>query len=337
MKKSILAICDVEKLYAYNFMEYINQKRSMPFEIQAFTNVDSLLEFGVREKIDILLISDKAMCERVKELSVAENIVILSEGVHDPHLDQYPSVYKYQSSERVIQEVMECYGADVLEAGGHADSGRQIEFVGVYSPLGRVLKTSFALTLCQILARDQAVLYINMEVFAGFEALFHRRFEHTLSNLLYYIRQENRHAVYQLSSMVETVNNLDFLAPVATPLDIWETAFEDWDQLFQELAGHTVYDVIILDMGQEVDEWYRLLERCIKVYMPVLDDVISQGKIEQFERLLSMWKQQELLDKIQKVRPPFHSSYGDGTDYVEQLVWSQLGDYVRSVIRGEQG
>ena len=86
-----------------------------------------------------------------------------------------------------------------------------------------------------------------------------------------------------------------------------------------------------------MDEWYRLLERCIKVYMPVLDDVISQGKIEQFERLLSMWKQQELLDKIQKVRPPFHSSYGDGTDYVEQLVWSQLGDYVRSVIRGEQG
>ena len=50
MKKSILAICDVEKLYAYNFMEYINQKRSMPFEIQAFTNVDSLLELGVRER-----------------------------------------------------------------------------------------------------------------------------------------------------------------------------------------------------------------------------------------------------------------------------------------------
>ena len=72
MKKSILAICDVEKLYAYNFMEYINQKRSMPFEIQAFTNVDSLLEFGVREKIDILLISDKAMCERVKELKKKE-------------------------------------------------------------------------------------------------------------------------------------------------------------------------------------------------------------------------------------------------------------------------
>lgn len=336
MKKSILAICDVEKLYAYNFMEYINQKRSVPFEIQAFTNVDSLLEFGVRESIDVLLISDKAMCDQVKELTEAGKIIILSEGVHDPQLDQYPSVYKYQSSERVIQEVMECYGEEVLAADGPSASGRQLEFLGVYSPLGRVLKTSFALTLGQILARDQAVLYINMEEFAGFEALFHRRFEHTLSNLLYYIRQENRHAVYQLSSMAESVNNLDFLPPVATPLDIWETAFDDWDQLFQELAAHSVYEVVILDMGQGVDKWYRLLERCKKVYMPVLDDAISQGKIEQFERLLSMWNQQELLDKIQKIKPPFHSSYGDGADYVEQLVWSQLGDYVRSVLRGEQ-
>ena len=80
MKKSILAICDVEKSYAYNFMEYINQKRAVPFEIQAFTNIDSLLEFGAREEIDILLISDQAMCGQVKELSI-ENIVILSEGV----------------------------------------------------------------------------------------------------------------------------------------------------------------------------------------------------------------------------------------------------------------
>lgn len=78
LKKSILAICDVERSYAYNFMEYINQKRSVPFEIQAFTNTDTLLAFGSKEDIDILLISDKAMCDQVKELGV-ENIVMISE------------------------------------------------------------------------------------------------------------------------------------------------------------------------------------------------------------------------------------------------------------------
>ena len=39
-------------------------------------------------------------------------IVILSEGVHPPELDQYPSVYKYQASSDVVREVMACYGAE---------------------------------------------------------------------------------------------------------------------------------------------------------------------------------------------------------------------------------
>ncbi len=334
MKKSILAICDVEKSYAYNFMEYINQKRTVPFEIQAFTNIDSLLEFGSREEIDILLISDQAMCSRVKELSI-ENIVILSEGVHDPQLDQYPSVYKYQSSNQVIREVMACYGAEALEAN-QSPSSRHVELIGVYSPLGRSLKTSFALAMGQILARGKAVLYINIEEFSGFEALFQKSFEHTLSDLLYYIRQENSHIAYHLPSMVETVNNLDFLPPVATPLDIWGTTLEEWERLLDQLSLHSSYETVILDVGQGVEEWRSLLNRCDKVYMPVLMDVISQGKIQQFERLLQMWKQQDLLDKIQKVRPPFYGSYGDGADYVEQLPWSQLGDYVKSVLRGEE-
>lgn len=335
MKKSILAICDVEKEYAYNFMEYINQKRSIPFEIQAFTNTASLLEFGSREDIDILLISDKAMCDRVKSLGV-ENIVILSEGVHDPQLDQYPSVYKYQSSAQVIREVLACYGEEVLSAQAHHASSRRVAFIGVYSPLGRVLKTSFALTLGQLLARGRAVLYINMEEFSGFEELFHKEFSHTLSDLLYYIRQENGRAAHQLPSMVVTVNNLDVLPPVATPQDIWETPFEQWEKMLDGLLLHSTYEVIILDLGQGVDGWCRLLERCQKVYMPVLDDLISQGKIQQFERLLRMWEQGGLLDKIQKVKPPFHGSFGEGADYVGQLPWSQLGDYVKTVLHKEE-
>ena len=37
-KRNIFAVCDLEVAYAYNFMEYVNQKRNMPFEVQAFTS-----------------------------------------------------------------------------------------------------------------------------------------------------------------------------------------------------------------------------------------------------------------------------------------------------------
>lgn len=41
MKKNIFAVCDLEVDYAFNFMDYLNQKKNLPFEIQAFTTADA--------------------------------------------------------------------------------------------------------------------------------------------------------------------------------------------------------------------------------------------------------------------------------------------------------
>ena len=111
MKKNIFAVCDLEVDYALNFMDYLNQKKNIPFEIQAFTTVESLIAYGKNIHIELLLISQKAMCRQVQELEIGK-IVILSEGVHPPELDRYPSVYKYQASSDVVREVMACYGAE---------------------------------------------------------------------------------------------------------------------------------------------------------------------------------------------------------------------------------
>ena len=97
--------------YARNFMEYLNQKRNIPFEVHAFSSAEMFLEFAKNNETEILLISDKAMKEEIRRYPIRQ-IIILSEGVHSPVLDQYPAVYKYQSSEKVIREVMACYGVE---------------------------------------------------------------------------------------------------------------------------------------------------------------------------------------------------------------------------------
>ena len=65
MKKNIFAVCDLEVDYAFNFMDYLNQKRNLPFEIQAFTTAESLLAYGKENHIELLLISDKAMRKEI--------------------------------------------------------------------------------------------------------------------------------------------------------------------------------------------------------------------------------------------------------------------------------
>ncbi|MGI6095216.1 MAG: hypothetical protein ACOYBL_07255 [Lachnospiraceae bacterium] len=334
MKRSILAVCDLEKAYAYHFMEYINQKKSIPFEIQAFTSAQLVAAYAKEHAVEILLISDKAMCAEIAELEIGK-IIILSEGVHAPLLDQFPSVYKYQSSDAVIREVMACYG-EGKEVQPLSVIKNKTELIGIYSPVGRVLKTSFALTMGQVLARQKAVLYLNLEEYSGFETLFSQVYEHNLSDLLYYIRQDHSNIVLKLNRIVQSVNNLDYLPPVLSPADIRSTTAQEWTQLIEEIVKNSVYETVILDFGDGVDDLYHILNLCDRIYMPVVNDMVSQAKISQFENLLVMWDMGELLNKIEKIRPPYHNSFGNGDSYVQQLMWSELGDYVRNLLRSEK-
>lgn len=336
MKKNVFAVCDLEVDYAYHFMNYLNQKKKIPFEVQAFTNVQKLIDFSKGKHIELLLISQKAMCREIKELDVGK-LIILSEGDQLPELNQYASVYKYQSSADVIREVMACYGEEkAMIPAQFPVLKKTTEVLGVYSPLGRCLKTSFALAMGQILAREKAVLYLNLESYSGFEQLLRQKFDHNLSDLLYYIRQDNQNLTLRMQSMIRNIGNLDFIPPVQTPEDIRNTGWKDWQRLIQELVLHSSYEIIILDIGQGIEETLQMLEMCNSIFMPVLSDNLSKCKLEQFEKLLRGGDCKEIMDKLIRVKPPYHKGMLSADHYFEQLSWGELGDYVREILDRER-
>ena len=337
-KKSVFAVCDTEMEYARNFMEYLNQKRNIPFEVHAFSSAEMFLEFAKNNETEILLISDKAMKEEIRRYPIRQ-IIILSEGVHSPVLDRYPAVYKYQSSEKVIREVMACYGVENgVDTSPALLPKKEMRIIGIYSPVGRTQKTSFALTMGQILAKERAVLYLNMESYSGFERLLECSYDRGMSDILYYARQENQGIIYKLGGMVQSMQNLDYLPPAASPMDIQTAKYEEWKWLFQEIEKNSSYEVLILDLGDGVADLYQILDFCNEIYVPIRNDVISAAKMEQFENLLRRWDCQSVLDKMRKIHVPFHTANRTGKAYFEELVWSELGDYVRQILRdGRRG
>lgn len=316
-------------------MEYLMKKKNIPFEIQAFTSPEVLADFARSHSVEILLISDKAITEEIRQLPIRQ-IILLSEGVHDPSLDQFPAVYKYQSSDNVIREVMACYGVEnEVIVGQNQVTKKEMRIIGVYSPVGRTQKTSFALALGQILGRDRAVLYLNLESYSGFEQLLETHFDRGLSDILYYARQQNSGIVYKIAGMVQTIQNLDFLPPALFPMDIQTTKYEEWLWLFRQLEQNSSYEVLILDLGDAVCDLYQLLDHCTEIYVPIRQDVISMAKIAQFEQTLQLWDSASVMEKIRKIRIPFCAAGKTGKAWVEELAWSELGDYVRKLLHGD--
>ncbi|MCI8389094.1 MAG: hypothetical protein HFE63_11625 [Clostridiales bacterium] len=230
---------------------------------------------------------------------------------------------------------MDCYSAEKAAHEGITVLKKDTYVIGVYSPIGRAQKTSFALTLGQILARERAVLYLNLESYSGFEQIFEETYERTLSDLLYFVRQENAGIIHRLNGMVRSIQNLDYVPPALSPMDIQCTAGQEWLRLFEEIDRNSNYEVLLLDLGDGVQELYQILDYCRKVYVPMRTDVLSMAKLTQFETLLRTWDYKNVLEKMQKIKLPFHSTNRTGKGYIEDLVWSELGDYVRQLQRKE--
>ena len=133
-ERNIFAVCDLDVDYAYHFMEYLSKKKNIPFEVRVFTSAAGFREYVKEHPVELLLISEKAMNSEIREAKIGQ-ILILSDGVVSKGYEEYPSIYKYQSSNQVIREALEHYGEGVgTTAQTLKLEKKKMEVIGVYSP-----------------------------------------------------------------------------------------------------------------------------------------------------------------------------------------------------------
>ena len=154
MKNRIIAVCDREASYAYSLADYMNQKNSI-FFAEAFTSEESLIAYKKDYPIAILLISDKMNLDLIPTKDVSL-IIYLSEQETITANANEKAIFKYQSASVILKNMMNYYAE--REDEPLAMLHRKCKLIGVYSPIKRCQKTSFCLTLGQIMAKDQAVL-----------------------------------------------------------------------------------------------------------------------------------------------------------------------------------
>ena len=336
MSKSIFAVCDLEASYARSLMEYLNEKKSTPFEVQAFTCLESLSQFASEREIEILLISSRLMCDEIRELKV-NRIIILSEGDRiSEEQEEFPSIYKYQSCDDILAEVMEYYVTD-HPASPYVHTGKvKTRIYGVYSPVGRCRKTSFALTLGEVLAEKKEVLYINLEEYSGFEELFNTKYKLDISDLIYFSRQNDGGLIYKLNSVIQNLREMQYIPPALSPVDLRDVSGREWTDLLQEITACCEYEVIILELSSQVEDMFSLLQMCDRIYLPTLDDPFSQAKLNQYERLVNMLGLGDILEKTQKVKPPRQVLQTGQSQMIQQLLWGEMGNYVRQLLWEEE-
>lgn len=330
MVKKFLALCDGEESYLRHMADYMEKKSTHPFAIRAFTNKEQLEKFVEKNNTELLLVAENAYEEKIHDLPIA-HIMVLNESGNQVGSD-IKNINKYQSSELIFQTVMENYMEGAGEVSPRIAVGNRMKIIGCYSPVGRCLQTTFALSMGQLLARKHKTLYLNFENYSGFGQLLPGGFSMDVMDVLYYFDCEKEKLAYRLEGIMKSLNGLDYIPPAFFYKDLEEIEGTHWMDLFKEIEKAANYEYLILDLSDQVRGLLDILRECFRVFTIRKEDMFAEAKMRQYEAVLQSMNYGDVALKTKKwVLPEFYK-LPSGLD---QLTGGEMAAYVKKIIEEE--
>lgn len=298
MSDKNVVICDREIRYANGLGENISEREDLAVKVYVCSSFERVLELEQAKKIHIFIVDEEITYAQRTQIGANQVFVLARGKVADLGEEEW-AIGKYQCADEIIRQVFEFYVDRTKENVMRCMNKERARMVAVYSPIHRVGKTTFALALGRECAKSKKVLYLNLEEYAGMEVSQDTNMN--LGDLLYYLRQGNGNLGIRLQAAVKEDEGLDVVPPIPVVLDLKEVTWEEWEALITQLLENSLYEMVVLDVGESVQGLFPLLELCDRVYMPVLEDEISRRKVKQYQDNVEQLK----LEKLKRITYQF--------------------------------
>lgn len=295
---SEILICDPEEAYVKKLAEVLILRKEINAGIRICSSLEmleKLLEIG---KVKVLLISEEIPYESRKRIFRGRRIVLTQQHCEDIG-DEETELMKYQSADQLIAVILKVFQGSGGKSGYRGST--QTKIIGVYSPIHRIGKTNLTLKLGKLLAEEQNVLYLNLESYAGIGGYFREKGDEDFSNLLYYAKQEQDDVSVRMTSLTKQLGRLDYVPPAKMWTDLMAISPEEWKDFLNTLSVQSVYEIILLDIGDGVSNVFEVLKLCDQIFMPFLDDVHAKTKMKQYRYMLKTMGIMELDNKTTMV------------------------------------
>lgn len=303
MEVKILAVCDDEFRYAVKLMESFCEKKNLGFQVHVFSGVNELEHFARKNQLEILLITGRLMSEKIQHFNIGK-IILLSDGEVYEMFSDYDTIYKYQSAEKILKEIL-CYYAEYARpATGMFSGKKEFEVYGVYSPVGRCGKSALARALAGKYGKHKRTLLLDLQSFSAYPEQLSEGELWDLADIIYFLRQGKKTFLYKLGSIVRSREFYDYILPMKAPGDIRSVTLAEWTELLEKLSTDSDYQTIILDFGNDISGLFGLLNQCTKIYVPMLLDEDSKRKMRNFEIILGDENFEKVIESMEKIVLP---------------------------------
>lgn len=322
----ILAILAEEAEYIRELAQYLSSRAEFIFKPVAFTDRDSYKKFDSENHVDMLLCSP-AMVKGGNEFK-AENICLLSECVTVSEGSPFPEIFKYQSSEQIMKDIIDYYGKrKVTKAQGSKDLSAGHRTVCVCSPVGGCYSSTFALALAEYYARGGHTLFLSFDPFFLFPGEVKNATDKNLTDVLYFLQICAGNQQAFVEKIARHRGNLDYVSGVSHWFDIAEMTPGHMRSLFTSLCDGDKYENLVFDIGSLGSAGIELLAGCKSIYVPMKSGPQYQATLSEWKRQLCFSGQSDIVAKVVVKDLPYDELLSEEYKF-ESLLKGTLGRYI---------
>lgn len=292
LKKVQIALYDRDG-YMNSLADYLCRRGHNMLETRLFTKLDMLKKSVGEGKIDVLLAGEEVVDEIRCFKDKVTRIMLLSEGSQVSEKSEFFLLFKYQSAENLVKEVLaQIAEDDKIYCTQKLITKKTVEFIGVFAPFGGAGVTDYAFSMAKELARQYKTLYVNMELFQGLDFLLRGKkkewdnIHRGMSEVVFYLKQRKEKLALKLETVVIPLEELDVILAVEDYRDLYSLGCEEMRQLLKVLLQQTDYEKVIFDIGYMGDSTLYLMEQCGRLYMPEAVTPVQKSKEQAFWRFL---------------------------------------------------
>lgn len=307
MEKVVIGLYD-KTVYSERFAEYFCNNKNNCIDFMIFTVFDKISEFVKKGKLDVLLLGQEYVDE-IKNTKEIGKIIVLSEGNYVMEGEKYPVVFKYQSVENIINEVLENIADDEkirLEENNKHPVKINTELIGVYSSDSVNLALKYGVDLAIKTAKVKKTLLVCLDQLNGLDGAlrlennmceqffsyegenmtYETSYVRGMSEVIYYLNKKGSKLALKLQSIICHRGGVDCIYSVEDYRDLKYFDIEGVEEFISILSGQMEYETIIFVIGYLNETFIELMQRCDKLYFSAVQDEIDRQRFSSFEKTL---------------------------------------------------
>lgn len=322
-------IYDNNENYGRRLMGAISIKAQADFNVLLFTKQNELERFLEEREPQLMLVSENGYYKDICDMYKGRLLVLTEEMCEKDEAKKYGDnaavIYRYQSFDKIYRQILEAGGIKQKRLNG------TVRVAGIYTPVAVVERNAFSLCMARHYSLTKKTLYINIEEFSGLGEILAGDNDLTLSDALYYYRQNNERTEENIRNTIVTRDGLDYIVPIRCAEDISYTDVHQIMDFIDYLSRQYAYEVIVADISCAIRSPWKLLSNCSEVYVPQKDDYISMCRLEDMKKYFVAAGLDKLQEKIKYIRIP-EGEAAIMTDFWNKMTGSGLYRYAKKIV-----